>query len=134
MLLSLREGEGYEDLCDPAAAFSGTAAGRAEGKKQKDLLEYGVITAEQAKTHPQRNIITRAVGTDSQVEADYFNFELSIGDVLLLCSDGLSNTISDEEMLEAAKQHREPEDLCRALMELALSRGARDNVTVLAVK
>lgn len=100
----------------------------------EDLLEHGVITAEQAKTHPQRNIITRAVGTDSQVEADYFNFELSIGDVLLLCSDGLSNTISDEEMLEAAKQHREPEDLCRALMELALSRGARDNVTVLAVK
>lgn len=100
----------------------------------EDLLEHGVITADQAKTHPQRNIITRAVGTDSQVEADYFNFELGIGDVLLLCSDGLSNTVSDEEMLEEAKQRREPEDLCRALMDLALSRGARDNVTVVAVK
>ena len=100
----------------------------------EDLVEHGVITAEQALTHPQRNIITRAVGTDSQVEADYFNFELGIGDVLLLCSDGLSNTVSDEKMLEEAKLRREPEDLCRALMDLALSRGARDNVTVVAVK
>ena len=99
-----------------------------------DLLEYGIITADQVKTHPQRNVITRAVGTDSQVEADYFNFELGIGDVLLLCSDGLSNTLSDEEMLETAKSCREPEDLCRALMDMALGRGARDNVTVVAVK
>ena len=68
------------------------------------------------------------------MEADYFNFELGIGDVLLLCSDGLSNTVSDEKMLEEAKLRREPEDLCRALMDLALSRGARDNVTVVAVK
>ena len=100
----------------------------------EDLLEHGVITPEQVKTHPQRNVITRAVGTDAQVEADYFNFELGIGDILLLCSDGLSNTIGDEEMLEEAKSHREPEDLCRRLMEVALSRGARDNVTVVAVK
>ena len=100
----------------------------------EDLLEHGVITPEQVKTHPQRNVITRAVGTDAQVEADYFHFELGIGDILLLCSDGLSNTISDEEMLEEAKSHREPEDLCRRLMDLALSRGARDNVTVVAVK
>ena len=100
----------------------------------EDLLEHGVITPEQVMTHPQRNVITRAVGTDAQVEADYFHFELGIGDILLLCSDGLSNTISDEEMLEEAKSHREPEDLCRRLMDLALSRGARDNVTVVAVK
>ena len=99
-----------------------------------NLLEYGVITPEQVKTHPQRNVITRAVGTDSQVEPDYFNFELGIGDVLLLCSDGLSNTLSDEEMLEQAKLCREPEDLCRTLMDMALQRGARDNVTVVAVK
>ena len=100
----------------------------------EDLLEHGVITPEQVKTHPQRNVITRAVGTDAEVEADYFNFELGIGDILLLCSDGLSNTIGDGEMLEEAKSHREPEDLCRRLMDLALSRGARDNVTVVAVK
>ena len=100
----------------------------------EDLLEHGVITPEQVKTHPQRNVITRAVGTDAEVEADYFNFELGIGDILLLCSDGLSNTIGDGEMLEEAKSHREPEDLCRRLLDLALSRGARDNVTVVAVK
>lgn len=100
----------------------------------EDLLEYGIITPEQMKTHPQRNVITRAVGTDSQVESDYFSFELGIGDFLLLCSDGLSNTLSDEEMLEEAKLHRDPEDLCRTLMDMALQRGARDNVTVVAVK
>ena len=100
----------------------------------EDLLEYGVITPEQVKTHPQRNVITRAVGTDSQVEADYFNFELGIGDILLLCSDGLSNIVSDEEMLDYAVEYPEPEILCRALMSKALNRGARDNVTVVVIK
>ena len=100
----------------------------------EDLVEYGAITPEQARNHPQRNVITRAVGAEAQVEADYFSFELGAGDILLLCSDGLSNIVRDEEMLEHAKTHRDPEGLCRDLMSLALARGARDNVTVVAVK
>ncbi len=99
----------------------------------EELLEYGAITPEQAKTHPQRSVITRALGSDPKVEADYFEFFLLSGDFLLLCSDGLSNTISDQEMLDFARINPDPERLCRALMIEALERGARDNVTVVAV-
>ena len=97
------------------------------------LVEYGAITKEQAKTHPQRNVITRALGSEAQVEADYFEFSLQGGDFLLLCSDGLSNIVSDEEILAYAREYPEPELLCRSLMSKALNRGAGDNVTVLAV-
>ena len=99
----------------------------------EELLESGVITREQAKVHPQKNVITRALGSDPEVNADYFEFKLQSGDILLMCSDGLSNTISDFEMLDYAKEYPEPELLCGALMSKALNRGARDNVTVLAV-
>ena len=99
----------------------------------EELVEYGAITKEQALTHPQRNVITRALGSESAVESDYYEFELQSGDVLLLCSDGLSNTISDEEMCRCAAERQDPEQLCRALMHTALERGARDNVTVVAV-
>ena len=99
----------------------------------EELVEYGAITTEQAKTHPQRNVITRALGSEAQVEADYFEFSLQGGDFLLLCSDGLSNIVSDEEILAYAKEYPEPELLCRSLMSKALNRGAGDNVTVLAV-
>lgn len=99
----------------------------------EDLVEFGAITKEQARNHPQKNVITRALGSDAAVEADYFEFNLQSGDVLLLCSDGLSNTISDDEILNQARKNADPETLCRTLMDMALSRGARDNVTVLAV-
>ena len=99
----------------------------------EELVEAGAITAEQARTHPQKNVITRALGSESTVQCDYFTFTLQSGDTLLLCSDGLSNIVSDLEMLEYAKEFPEPESLCRALMNKALNRGARDNVTVVAV-
>ena len=98
-----------------------------------ELLEAGAITAEQARSHPKKNVITRALGSEAQVNCDYFTFSLQNGDLLLLCSDGLSNIVSDLEMLEYAKEFPEPEALCRALMSKALNRGARDNVTVVAV-
>ena len=99
----------------------------------EDLVEYGAITKEQAKVHPQRNVITRALGSEAQVEADYFEFTLQNGDILLLCSDGLSNIVSDDELLNYAREYPDPELLCRSLMSKALNRGAKDNVTVLAV-
>ena len=100
----------------------------------EELVEYGAITKEQAKTHPQRNVITRAVGSEADVVADYFEFKLQSSDILLLCSDGLTNMISDLEILDYAVQYEEPELLCRALMDKALNRGASDNVTVVTVK
>lgn len=99
----------------------------------EELLENGAITAEQARVHPQKNIITRALGAEPQVQSDFFRFTLKSGELLLLCSDGLSNTLSDEELLSFAEEFPEPESLCRQLMDQTLQRGARDNVTVLAV-
>ncbi|MBR3293272.1 MAG: Stp1/IreP family PP2C-type Ser/Thr phosphatase [Oscillospiraceae bacterium] len=99
----------------------------------EELVEVGAITKDQARVHPQKNIITRVVGSDEKVEADYFQFSLKSGEILLLCSDGLSNMLTDEEILELSEQYPEPEMLCRELMADALARGANDNVTVIAV-
>ena len=99
----------------------------------EELVEAGAITAEQARTHPRKNVITRALGSEASVQCDYFTFTLQNGELLLLCSDGLSNIVSDLEMLEYARQFPTPEELCRALMSKALNRGARDNVTIVAV-
>ena len=68
----------------------------------EELVRFGAITREEAKTHPKRNVITRALGTEERTDSDYFSFRLRAGEFLLLCSDGLSNTVSDEEMLESA--------------------------------
>ena len=99
----------------------------------EELVEFGAITKEQAKSHPQRNVITRALGSEARVESDYFEFTLQSGDILLLCSDGLSNIVTDLEMLDYANEYQDPELLCRSLMGKALNGGARDSVTVLAV-
>ena len=99
----------------------------------EELMEAGAITAEQARSHPQKNVITRALGSEARVDCDYFTFTLQNGDILLMCSDGLSNIVSDLEMLQCAREYHEPETLCRSLMSKALNRGARDNVTILAV-
>ena len=99
----------------------------------EELVEAGAITADQARSHPQKNVITRALGSDPAVKCDYYTVSLQNGDILLLCSDGLSNIVSDLELLECAKENPEPEALCRMLMNKALNRGAKDNVTVVAV-
>lgn len=99
----------------------------------EDLVEAGAITKEEAKTHPQKNVITRALGSAPEVAVDYFEFTLQRGDILLLCSDGLSNIVTDLEMLSYVNEYQEPELICRALMSKALKRGASDNVTIVAV-
>jgi len=98
-----------------------------------DLLAFGAITEEQAKTHPQKNVITRALGTDAEVQCDSFSFDLSRSEVLLLCSDGLSNMVENEEILAIATENPDPENICRELMHTAMMRGATDNVTVVAL-
>ena len=99
----------------------------------EELIEFGAITREQARTHPQKNVITRAVGSEPDVEADYYNFQLRDNDVLLFCSDGLSNTVREWEILDFAFEYDTPELVVKSLMNLALYRGAKDNVTIAAV-
>ena len=100
----------------------------------EELLEAGIITPEQALHHPQKNVITRALGSDQDVTADTFEVNLGPGDCLLLCSDGLSHIVPEDEITAVLNDSSTAEAACRDLMELALSRGAPDNVTIVVWK
>ena len=93
------------------------------------LVERGELTPEEAKHHPQRNLITRALGPDASVQADSFYVEWKQGDFLLLCSDGLVNTVSDQEILFEVIHSGEPDTCLARLVALSRQRGAPDNVT-----
>ena len=94
------------------------------------MVRRGELTPEQAKTHPSKNLITRAVGTGTQVLADVFRVEAGKNDNLLLCSDGLSNLLADQEILFEVAHGANKADCCQRLLEIAKERGAPDNVTV----
>ena len=96
----------------------------------EDLVERGIISRAEARTHPRKNIITRAVGVEPAVECDVFAPKLKKNDTLLLCSDGLSNTVTDDELLAVVSQNKDLSRAAQALLALALERGAPDNVTV----
>jgi protein phosphatase len=101
----------------------------------EDYVRAGIITREEARNHPKKNIITRAIGTsDPEPEADVFKLRLQRGQALLLCSDGLSNSVPDKEILNCYLQiSNDPEAFCRRLLELAYQGGASDNVTMFVV-
>lgn len=94
-----------------------------------DQVRAGVITANEARHHPQKNVLTRAVGPMADVHADIRTFELVPGDQVLLCTDGLTNLVSDEELVQLT-QVWPPSIAPTKLVELANQRGAPDNVTV----
>lgn len=94
------------------------------------LVERGEITAEEARVHPQKNLITRAIGVDRRVTCDLLRVETGPDSRLLLCSDGLSNVLPDQVLLRTSVGEPEPEGLCRRLLKMTLEQGAPDNVTV----
>jgi len=97
------------------------------------MVQRGELTREQAKSHPGKNLITRAVGTEESVDCDVYRQELRRGDQLLLCSDGLSNAMADQEILFEVLHGVHKEGCCQRLLDIAKSRGAPDNVTVVLV-
>ena len=94
------------------------------------LVDRGEITPAQARIHPQKNLITRALGVDSHVQCDLSWLEVKPGGRLLLCSDGLTNVLEDDAILALSTQEPDPEGVCRTLLERTLEQGAPDNVTV----
>ncbi len=100
----------------------------------EDLVQSGEITPEQARTHPQKNLITRAMGAAQDTKADLFEEPCVEGEYLLLCTDGLSNLVSDQEILYEVIHGGAQEDCCKRLLETALQRGAPDNVTVILLQ
>lgn len=95
----------------------------------RELIERGEITEEQAKTHPKRNKITRAIGAESNVTPDYFELDLNDGDMLMLCSDGLSSYGDDMDILDICFEVKR-EDCVDALIRYANNNGGHDNVSV----
>jgi protein phosphatase len=96
-----------------------------------ELVQSGVLTPEEAERHPQRSAITRAVGTERAIEADVFSLAGEVGDLFLICSDGLTDMLSDAEIaatLLAAE--RDPEAAAHALVDAANANGGEDNITV----
>ena len=97
------------------------------------LIARGDITAEQARTHPNRNLITRALGPESSIECDVFVVSLTKNEKILLCSDGLVVTMSDEEMYRTVRGADDASQGLERLLELSKNNGAPDNVTALLV-
>ena len=97
----------------------------------ESMVDRGDITAEEARRHPSRNLITRALGPDPAVEADGFPLQWKPGDFLLLCSDGLVNTVTDQEIMFEILHNGQPEDCLQRLMAISKQRGAPDNVTAI---
>ena len=98
------------------------------------MVERGELTPELARTYPGKNFITRAIGTDTVVECDLFHTVLDRGDCLLLCSDGLSNMMDDQEILFEVVHGVNKQQCCQRLLDIAKSRGAPDNVTSILIQ
>ncbi|GAB3710789.1 PP2C family protein-serine/threonine phosphatase [Mariniluteicoccus flavus] len=99
----------------------------------QELMDAGIITAEQAETHPEKNVITRAVGADEQFQPDFWLVPMVAGDRLLVCSDGLLRETPLGDVSDVVRLVRDPERAVGQLMELALDNGARDNVSIIVV-
>ena len=98
-----------------------------------ELVEHGVLNIEDAKNHPQKNLITRALGTEKDVDADLYEVKIQKGDALLLCSDGLSNMLNDEEILNVIKDDSNFEISIKKLIDSANKNGGKDNITAILV-
>ena len=97
------------------------------------MVDRGELTAEQAKSYPGKNFITRAIGTEPTVMCDIGHYDVEKGDYLLLCSDGLSNMMDDQEILFEAVHGVDKRKCCKRLLDIAKNRGAPDNVTTVLI-
>lgn len=99
----------------------------------EDMMARGDITAEEARRHPKRKYITRALGPDADAQCDCYVCPWSTGDCLLLCTDGLVNTVTDQEMWREVLRG-EPETCLDRLLDISKSQGASDNVTIVLMR
>ena len=99
-----------------------------------NLIKEGIITKEQAKTHPDKNMITRAIGAEAEVRPDFFDFEIKEEDILLLCTDGLYNEVGEQELCDALVSAKDMRSVCSLLVDQANRQGGADNITVVSVR
>ena len=100
----------------------------------EEMVRMGGIDRASARNHPDKNIITRAVGARDYIEADYFNMELQAGDLVLLCSDGLTNMVDDETIHRILTEDGSLEDKAEKLVETANQNGGKDNISVIVIE
>jgi len=98
------------------------------------MIDRGELQPEQAKKYPGKNLITRAIGTESAISSDIFHKQLSANEYLLLCSDGLSNLVDDQEILFEVVHGTNKQQCCERLLNIAKNRGAPDNVTCILLQ
>lgn len=98
----------------------------------QNLVESGEITEQEARVHPKKNVITRAVGVELVVKIDTMSFAKQTHDKLLICTDGLTNMVTDEQ-IEIKLQNLNAQEACEELVELANNNGGSDNVTVVVI-
>lgn len=98
-----------------------------------EQVEMGMMTPEEAETSPLKHVLTRNLGSSEDVEADVYEIEPANHDRFVLCSDGLTDLVSDQEILEMTRAENNPEDLCKVFIKTALRRGGHDNTTVISV-
>jgi serine/threonine protein phosphatase PrpC len=100
----------------------------------QELVDDGRLSPEDAERHPQRSVITRALGIDPEVEFDLFTYKLQVGDRLLLCSDGLSDVVEPTQIRNVLLRVRSPQKAARQLVTVANEQGGPDNITVIVVE
>ena len=100
----------------------------------EEMVRMGGIGREEARNHPDKNIITRAVGAKDDVEVDFFDWELQTGDMVLLCSDGLTNMVDDETICQILKGGGSLRDRVEKLVQTANLNGGRDNISVIVIE
>lgn len=100
----------------------------------EEMVRRGLITKEEARVHPDKNIITRVIGIGAEVEVDFFDIHLKEDSILLLCSDGLSNMVSDDEILRISNTSRDLREMGMRLVSLANENGGKDNIAVVLVQ
>lgn len=100
----------------------------------EEMVRMGEISKEEARNHPEKNIITRAIGVSGEVDPDYFSTGLMPGERLLLCSDGLSNMIEDFQILKIVSQEKDLRLCAQELVDTANRNGGRDNIAVVLVE
>lgn len=100
----------------------------------EEMVRMGGIPRTEARNHPDKNIITRAVGVNEAVEADFFTVELSEGDTVLMCTDGLTNMLEDEEIRMTISEGRDIVEKAQKLVKTANENGGRDNISVIIIE
>jgi len=100
----------------------------------EELVQEGKLTPQEADEHPQRSIITRALGNEGEVQVDHMTWRAEAGDVYLICSDGLTSMIPEAQVAELVAGHEDLGRVARALVDAANAAGGRDNITVILVR